>query len=204
VVGAPDRAALPTTDAPVLTDPTTAAKPAAHAARPARTTVVLPIPAPPPGPSADEPLVELGSLSIPAIGVDVPLFEGVTLPTISHGPSHWPGTALPGQVGNVVVAGHRVTHTRPFRNLDELQPGDQAVFTTAEGTFTYELTGIEVVTPDRLDIVQQTMAYTATMFACHPPGSARERIVTHWQMLNPPPGAATVVRHGDSITVSVP
>ena len=42
-----------------------------------------------------------------------------------QGPGHWPGTALPSQTGNVVVAGHRVTHSRPFRNIDQLGPGDQ-------------------------------------------------------------------------------
>ncbi len=57
------------------------------------------------------PRSHLGTLSLPSIGVTAPLGEGVTLTAVDRGPGHWPGTAMPGQVGNVVVAGHRVTHT---------------------------------------------------------------------------------------------
>jgi sortase A len=149
-------------------------------------TTTLPQPIDPPDPYAPEPLVQIGTLAIPAIGLDAPMFEGITLPTIDHGPSHWPGSAMPGHLGNVVIAGHRVTHTRPFRNIDQLKPGDQAIFTTADGTFTYQLVSEEIVDPEDVAIVSQTAAYTATMFACHPPGSAKHRIVAHWQMVNPP------------------
>ncbi|MBV8160606.1 MAG: class E sortase, partial [Acidimicrobiia bacterium] len=57
------------------------------------------------------------------------MFEGVGLDVLANGPGHWPGTAMPGDNGNAVVAGHRVTHTHPFLDIDQLQPGDQVVFT---------------------------------------------------------------------------
>ena len=98
-----------------------------------------------------------GTLALPTIGVSEQLHEGVTLTAIDRGPSHWPGTALPGQLGNVVVAGHRVTHSRPFYDLDRLAPGDPLVFTMNDGTtWTYELTGTEIVTPDAMHIVDQS------------------------------------------------
>jgi hypothetical protein len=50
----------------------------------------------------------LGTIEIPAIGVTKSMFEGVTLRVLDNGPGHWPGSAMPGQTGNVVVAGHRV------------------------------------------------------------------------------------------------
>jgi sortase A len=145
-------------------------------------TVGLPTPEDAPADAyADTPDVVYGTLSLPTIGVSQSLHEGVTLTAIDRGPSHWPGTALPGQLGNVVVAGHRVTHTRPFYDLDRLAPGDPLVFTMADGSsWTYTLTSTEIVTPDEMHIVDQTPAYTATLFACHPKHSAQQRIVAHF------------------------
>lgn len=107
------------------------------------------------------------------------IYEGITLSTLDHGPGHWPGTAMPGEPGNVVVAGHRVSHDKPFRNLDELEVGDDVIFTTDAGRFGYKVTGTEVVGPAALWIVDQTAELTGTLFACHPPGSTRQRIVVH-------------------------
>ena len=86
---------------------------------------------------------------------------------------------MPGQQGNVVIAGHRVSHDKPFRNVDKLEPGDDVIFTTDAGRFVYEVTGVEVVGPEALWIVDQTADFTGTLFACHPPGSTRQRIVVH-------------------------
>jgi sortase A len=86
---------------------------------------------------------------------------------------------MPGQQGNIVVAGHRVSHDKPFRNLDKLQAGDEVIFTTEAGRFVYKVTSTEVVNPGALWIVDQTAEFTGTLFACHPPGSTRQRIVVH-------------------------
>ena len=144
----------------------------------------LPTPAPVPDAYAPEPLVTLGTIEIPRIGLRSTLYQGITLTTIDNGPSHWPGTALPGQLGNVVVAGHRVTHSKPFRHIDQMVPGDRVIF-TVDGTRTeYEMVSNEVVTPDALRIVEQRPEHTATLFACHPPGSARYRFVVHLRMVS--------------------
>ncbi|MBK5331406.1 MAG: class E sortase [Ilumatobacteraceae bacterium] len=134
---------------------------------------------PPADPRAPEPLVALGSIEIPAIGITKSMYEGITLTTLDHGPGHWPGTAMPGQFGNVVIAGHRVSHDKPFRNLDKLVEGDDVFLTTDDGRFDYKVTGTEIVTPDALWIADQTPDYTATLFACNPPGSTKQRIVVH-------------------------
>ena len=134
---------------------------------------------PPADPRAAEPLVALGTIEIPKIGVTKSIYEGITLTTLDHGPGHWPGTAMPGKLGNVVIAGHRVSHDKPFRNLDQLVEGDDVFLTTDEGRFDYKVTGIEIVTPEAIWIADQTPDYTATLFACNPPGSTRERIVVH-------------------------
>ena len=139
----------------------------------------LPQPLAPPSPRAAEPYVELGRLEIPAIGLDHAMLQGITLTTLDRGPGHWPGTAMPGQQGNVVVAGHRTSHGKEFRRLDRLVPGDEVIFTTADGRFVYTVTKTTIVTPDAMYIIDQTMDATATLFACHPPGSTRQRIVVH-------------------------
>lgn len=131
----------------------------------------------PTNPYADEPMIELGTIEIPKIGLNHRIFQGISLRSIDRGPSHWPGTALPGEVGNSVFAGHRVTQSRPFRNIDQLAPGDEVIFNVNGNRSVYTVTGSEVVTPKALHIVDQTPTPTATLFACHPPGSARFRYV---------------------------
>jgi sortase A len=138
--------------------------------------------APPPEDGSDEPRVQVGTIEIPKIGLAAAMWEGIKLSTLDRGPGHWPGTAMPGEVGNVVVAGHRVSHNHEFRYVDRLAPGDDVVMTTAAGRFTYVVTSTEVVAPDALWIVDQTAEPTATLFACHPPGSVRQRIVVHLRL----------------------
>ena len=140
----------------------------------------LPVPLPAPAdPYAEESVVALGKIEIPKLDVSKILYEGVTLTTLDRGPGHWPGTALPGTVGNVVVGGHRTSHDRPFRNVDKLGTGDEVVFTTDAGRFVYTVTSTEVVTPDAIRIIDQTPEPTATLFACTPPGSTKYRLVIH-------------------------
>jgi len=144
----------------------------------------LPVPEPSPlDARAPTPEIRHGMLEIPSIGLAQPFFEGVTLTAIDHGPSHWPGTSMPGELGNMVIAGHRATETRPFFDLDQAQPGDEAIFTLDTGErYVYTLDRIEIVEGDALHIVDQTYGYRATLFACHPKGSARQRIVGHFTL----------------------
>jgi sortase A len=178
---APDTPVVPAAPSTTLPRRTTTTAPVVE-------LVDLPVPEDAPVDAyADTPYVVHGTLSLPSVGVSQPLHEGVTLTAIDDGPSHWPGTAMPGQAGNVVVAGHRTTHTRPVHDLDLLAPGDPLVFTMNDGTvWTYELTGTSIVGPDAMHIVDQTLDRTATLFACHPKGSAAQRIVAHFRLVSAP------------------
>jgi sortase A len=138
--------------------------------------------APPADPRGFEEQIQLGGISIPKLGLDAPLLEGIRLTTLDNGPGHWPGTAMPGQVGNVVVAAHRTSHGAPFRDIDQLVPGDVVTFSTADGESEYTVTGTEIVEPDAIWIVDPTDTPTATLFACHPPGSVAQRIVVHLEL----------------------
>ena len=170
----------PTTTPPTTLATTTTTKPAPTIAT--TTTVALPVPVPPPAENAREPLVEAGRIEIPKLRVDTHLYEGVTLGTLDHGPGHWPGSANPGQIGNVVIAGHRTSHHADFLDIDQLVPGDEVILSNIGGRYTYKVTGTEIVTPDQLRIIDQTPARTATLFACHPKHSTQQRIVVHLQL----------------------
>jgi sortase A len=153
------------------------------------TSLRAPLPQPEEVPAdayAPTPEVVHGTLHLPSIGVSQRLYEGMTLTAINRGPSLWPGTARPGQLGNVVVAGHRTTYTRPFYDLDLLEPGDELVFEMDDGSrHVYVLDRTEVVDETDIHIVDQSYAYQATLFACHPKGSARQRIVGHFSLADP-------------------
>jgi LPXTG-site transpeptidase (sortase) family protein len=145
----------------------------------------LPVPDPlPENPHADTPQIVIGTIELPRIGVTADIQEGITLTAINRGPGHWPHTAMPGALGNVVIAGHRTTYSKPFNRLNELQPGDRVTMTTADGRFDYEVRGIVIVPGEAVDIATQSYAHTATLFACHPPGSARQRIVAKLRLLD--------------------
>jgi sortase A len=156
------------------------------------TTTEIPAPRttpiePPIDPRAAAAIVKIGEIQIPKIGLVHPIFEGVTLTVIDHGPGHWPGSAAPGQLGNAVFAGHRVTHSHPFRRINELVPGDEIIFKMQNGTFTYKMTAFQIVTPKDVHIVNQTTDATVTLFACHPPGSARQRYVVRGAFVSAAP-----------------
>ena len=70
---------------------------------------------------------------------------------------------MPGQIGNVVVAGHRTTYSRPFRDLDQLVVGDVLTFETPTGTFRYEFVTHDVVRPSDGHITDQPYGYIATL-----------------------------------------
>jgi sortase A len=170
---------------------TTTAPATTTTARPTTTTIPLPMPEDAPtDPYADVPVVQIGTISIPEIGLVHALYEGIWLTVLDHGPGHWPGSAEPGRRGNTVVAGHRVTHTHPFLDLDLLVPGDRVIFTMPDGVFTYAVTGTTIVTPDEISIVYPTPKPTMTLFACHPKHSAAERIVVKGKLVSSRPKPA--------------
>lgn len=170
----PAPAATPATEVPTRLVPTTRLGP---------TTTVRPRPIAIPEDSyAREKVVELGAIEIPAIGLQHKMFQGVTLHNIDKGPSHWTGTALPGERGNTVIAGHRVTYSHPFERIDELQAGDEVILRVAGRRSVYRVTTHQIVTPDDLWIADQTDTPTGTLYACHPPGSYEFRYVVRMEL----------------------
>jgi sortase A len=121
--------------------------------------------------------------------------EGVTRADLTKGPGHYPGTALPGQLGNLVVSGHRTTYLAPFNRLDRLRPGDPVVFETAQAWWIYRVAGVpayrlsyrEVVDPSDVGETWPVPNHRgasptvgmATLTTCDPKYSARQRLIVH-------------------------
>lgn len=127
----------------------------------------------------------IGRIVIPSIGVDEIVRSGVALSVIDLGVAHWSGTAHPGETGNVVLAGHRTTHTAPFNRIDRLDRGDLIVMSRPGGIdVMYRVTDAFVVEPSDLWITYDVPGESIiTLFACHPKGSARYRLVVRGELV---------------------
>ncbi|HWM16308.1 MAG TPA: class E sortase [Microbacterium sp.] len=172
----PDDTAVPDEEAPVTVEP-----------------VILPEPA-----DAET----FGVMRIPRFGegYQVPIAGGVsrprTLDTIGIG--HYPGTNMPGEVGNFALAAHRTTYAAPFNRIADLHVGDAIVIQTADGWYTYRFRTLEYVTPDEVEVllpVPQVENVPAgeryiTLTSCSPMYSMTERIVAYGVFESFTPGAA--------------
>lgn len=88
-----------------------------------------------------------GIIRVPRFGAAFarPLVEGTTRTALTHGVGHYVTTALPGEIGNFALAGHRTTWAKPFNRIDTLRPGDLIVIETATDYFVYEVARTEIV-----------------------------------------------------------
>lgn len=119
----------------------------------------------------------VGEISIPAINLRQVVVNGTTVNDLRLGPGHYLGTPMPGEAGNVAIAGHRTTWGRPFRNLDKLKVGDQIVIATPRADVLYRVAWTKVVAPTDLSVIGPSGANTLTLTTCHPAYSASQRLV---------------------------
>lgn len=129
----------------------------------------------------------LTRLQIPKLDVDVVVVEGTTPAALHAGAGHYPRTPLPGERGNVAIAGHRTTYGRPFNRLDELAAGDRVVLTTPVGRYVYEISQqpwiVEAYDWSAIRDYPATGAWL-TLTTCHPEGSATYRIVARARLVS--------------------
>jgi len=126
----------------------------------------------------------LTRLRIPDAGTDVIVVEGTGRSALRAGAGHYPGTPLPGQPGNVAIAGHRTTYGKPFAGLDRLRPGALIEFDTPVGPSTYRVVGDPYPIPrTELSVIGWSPGSTLTLTTCHPKGSARQRLVVRAELV---------------------
>lgn len=126
----------------------------------------------------------LTRLRIPAIGVNVVVVEGTSASALRAGAGHYRGTPLPGEAGNVAIAGHRTTYGKPFADLDRLTLGDDIVLETPLGPYRYRVTRQPFVV-NRTDWspVANGAGRTLTLTTCHPKRSDRQRLVVQAELV---------------------
>ena len=124
-------------------------------------------------------------IKIPRIGVEKAVVEGVSVSDLKKGPGHYPQTPLPGQPGNAAIAGHRTTYGAPFYRLDELQPGDEILVSTRQGSFSYAVRETKIVLPTAISVLDPTPDDRLTLTTCHPRFSAAKRLIVVASLTGP-------------------
>jgi len=127
----------------------------------------------------------IGRLSVPRLHLSAMVREGVDGNTLRVAVGHIPSTALPGQAGNVGVAGHRDTF---FRGLKDLKTTDKIQFSTPQGDFSYEVESLMIVEPDNVEVLAASGTNALTMVTCYPfsyIGNAPKRFIVRARQVSP-------------------
>lgn len=144
----------------------------------------------------------IGRIAIERIELEIVVVEGTDSDSLRTGPAHYSaddrigdrrdgdGSALPGQGRTVGVAGHRTTYLAPFRRIDEIETGDEILVEMPYGTFTYEVTGHQIVSPTDTEVVENAERERLVLTACHPLYSAAERYVVEARLKRVRPSAS--------------
>ena len=108
----------------------------------------------------------VGRLTVPSLGVSRIVLAGASGESLAFGPGHFFGSALPGQAGNIVIAGHRDTQ---FRFLQALKPGDEILLQTSNGVIhPYRVSAIRIVTQDEFRYLSPSGTNILTLITCYP------------------------------------
>ncbi len=132
---------------------------------------------PPKIPSASAMSGLIGRIEIARLGLSVMIIEGDDGKTLRRAAGHVPGTALPGQPGNVGISAHRDTFFRPLRNI---QMSDVITLTTLQGVYHYRVVSTKVVTPQDVQVLDPTGGEVLTLVTCYPfyfVGAAPDRFI---------------------------
>jgi sortase A len=119
----------------------------------------------------------LGRIEISAVGLTVMVLEGTDEGTLRRAVGHIRGTPLPGQRGNVALAGHRDTF---FRGLRKIRVNDEITLTTLSGSYRYRVDSTKVVKPEETEVLEDDGDDILTLVTCYPfnfVGSAPSRFI---------------------------
>ena len=133
----------------------------------------------------------MGRLEIPAIKLTVPVISDFDPTSLKRGVGHIQGTAMPGGLGTLGLAGHRDTFFRPLQHIAksmEIRVSDST------GTYRYLVDSTEIVTPDQVEVLDIRNQPELTLITCYPfdfIGQAPKRFIVHAHLLSLEPDAPT-------------
>ncbi|CAN5282916.1 N/A [soil metagenome] len=139
----------------------------------------------------------LTRMVLPSIGVDAMVVEGTSPAALRAGAGHYPTSPLPGEAGNVAIAGHRTTYGKPLNQMDEVGPGELVYLVTPLDIHTYRVLPAPadvsrrcpngacwIVNPSQWEVVAPMEGSLLTLTTCHPKGSARERLILRAELVS--------------------
>ncbi len=131
----------------------------------------------------------IGRLEIPVLGLSVPVTAGIETSSLLRGVGHIEGTAYPGGLGTLGLAGHRDTY---FRQLRHIQNGMDIRVSDGSGTYHYEVDSTEIVMPEQVDVLAIRSQPELTLVTCYPfdyVGAAPKRFIVHAHLISLTPDA---------------
>jgi sortase A len=126
---------------------------------------------------------QFGRIEIPRLGISVMVIEGVQARSLKLAVGHVPGTAFPGEAGNVGIAGHRDSF---FRNLRKIQNHDTIRLTTLYGSYDYLVESTRVVGPRDTQVLHSSGEPLLTLVTCYPfyyAGPAPDRFIVRARLV---------------------
>ncbi len=126
----------------------------------------------------------VGRLVIDDMALDVAVVKGTDRQSLKRGPGWITTTSVPGPAGNCAISGHRTTYLAPFRRMAQLKPGDVIDLYTPFRRYRYEVTRSFSVRPWQVEVIAPTAEPILTLTACHPPYSARYRLIVQSKLVD--------------------
>ncbi len=137
-----------------------------------------PVAIPTPGPE------QARSIYIPALwNASAPVVQGDGWEQLKRGVGQHVGSVNPGDVGNLVLSAHNDIFGELFRDLDKLKPGDEILLSTTTREYTYRVTGLRIVEPTEVEVMESTARSTITLISCYPYLRDTQRIVVFGELV---------------------
>jgi LPXTG-site transpeptidase (sortase) family protein len=145
-----------------------------------------------------EQVPQISTIVIPKIGITAPVVtaqsnsEADIQASLTRGVVHYPGTANPGEFGNVFVTGHssnfwwiKGSYNYVFANLDKLAVGDQAKIYYNGNKYVYSVAEVKTVLPSEVSVLSQGENPTLTLMTCTPVGTNWKRLIVKFDQVSP-------------------
>lgn len=134
----------------------------------------------------------IGEMKVPRLDLKTIIAQGESPKVLRRAVGHLPKTALPGEPGNVALAGHRDSF---FRSLRGIQLGDAITIKTPDGEFDYQVESTDVVLPSDVQVLQPSNENTLTLVTCFPfyyVGAAPKRFIVRARQIGRVPAQSSV------------